>query len=172
MNLKEIFCLQDVEHCFSHPLRNQEPVVLISAYIVIVLHILGQVSQRWSNFTLRLLKIMVSSVYTSFKVPLVATSSIIKTFSTDIRTLRKNLGLEPELVLYAMCPVCSATYAPQETASGIVEWPPTCTYQVFPANRPCNTPLTTTTPPPRRPIYWRPTIVLTCNCNGSCNSRP
>jgi hypothetical protein len=115
---------------------------------------------------LRLLKIMLFTVYTGVHVPSATVSSIIDHFPVDIRTLKKNLRLDPDLVLYATCPVCSATYPPQNTESGVLEWPPTCTFKKFTASDRCNTPLTTTSrikngvsvPHPDRPFPVNPFV--------------
>jgi hypothetical protein len=90
---------------------------------------------------LRLLKMMLFTVYA--KSSSATVSSIDKNFPMDIRTLKKNLGLDPQLLLYATCPVCWATYPPEQKSPGVFEWPPTCTFKTFPHSPSCDSPLTT-----------------------------
>lgn len=57
-------------------------------------------------------------------------------FPTDLRTARRSLHLEPDIVKYASCPTCCCLYSPTKSGK-VMEWPTECTWRSFPDSPPC-----------------------------------
>ncbi|KZT04241.1 uncharacterized protein LAESUDRAFT_627041, partial [Laetiporus sulphureus 93-53] len=97
---------------FSHPLDRVNPLLLLSVFTALVLNLLGQVTRRLCNFALRMLKLIIEFALRQGSGGTMQEEGLLKSFPTDIRSVRKLFGLDPMVTIFAACPTCSSTYEP------------------------------------------------------------
>jgi hypothetical protein len=131
------------EKYFHHPLRNGNPLVLISMFLVVVLNVFGHVARPSCNFALRMLKCLVQCALQQSDGQLTNShEQLLKDFPTDIRSVRRAFDIEPTMTIYATCPKCCFTHKPTRTKSGIDVYPSRCQYVRYKGHRSCGTRIT------------------------------
>ena len=120
-------------------LQNKHPVTLLAAFIALILSVFGNVTRNWCNGTLRLLALLLESL---FNMEDDREKKILNHFPRDIRTVREVFDVEPTTITYAACPKCSATYPPGKKGK-ISIYPARCTWQAYKGGKTCGTTLTT-----------------------------
>ncbi|OBZ65836.1 hypothetical protein A0H81_14169 [Grifola frondosa] len=79
----------DTAKHFHHPFQTTSPLLLVAIFIALVLNILGHVSRPSCNLVLRMLKILLQSIFEEKGGPTQAESRILLNFPRDIRSVRK-----------------------------------------------------------------------------------
>ena len=120
-------------------------MVVVFLYLTIVLSVLGRVTNRWCNYMLRVLHLLVETIHIGTSPTCDSTDSrrIIETLPRDIRGVRNVFNLEAKTITYAACPKCSCTYEP-EIQDGISVYPSLCAFRPFPNSDRCGTRITKT----------------------------
>lgn len=129
-----------LDEYFEHPLDRVNPLIAILLYLVLVLSVLGRLSDSWSSFTLKILHFTIRGLVADYKVPIA--ERLVQQFPRDIRGVRDIFNLETKTVIYATCPTCCCTYEPS-MQNGVPVYPSNCTYRPFPSSKPCGARLTT-----------------------------
>jgi|SRR5882762_7984316 hypothetical protein len=131
------------EKYFHHPLRNGNPLIVISMFLVVVLSVFGHVARPSCNFALRMLKCVVQCALQQGEgQPTNSQERLLKDFPTDIRSVRRAFDIDPTIVIYAACPKCSFTHKPTRTTSGIDVYPSRCQYVRYKGQRSCGARIT------------------------------
>jgi hypothetical protein len=120
-----------LESFLDHPLWQQDLVLVVAVFTVFVLYIFGSVLQKWSNFLLCSMKVLLRAAYIQSNQFPKEVDELLEGIPTGIRTVAKHFRLTPILVIFATCLTCCATYAPHRTRDGFEAWPSTCTYRKF-----------------------------------------
>ncbi|KDQ60540.1 hypothetical protein JAAARDRAFT_126251, partial [Jaapia argillacea MUCL 33604] len=97
---------------FNHPLQHAEPLLVIGTFMVIVINLLGGVSQSSCNFVLKMLQFLLSVSLGRGQDLDERDKALLLAFPHDIRTVRKHFDLEPETRPYAVCLACKALNPP------------------------------------------------------------
>lgn len=108
---------------------------------MLVLSILGHVSRPSCKFALRILQVLVENSFQKEEGLTEQEKHIIKTFPTDIRSVRKAFALEAKCTTYASCLKCCCIYAPKNN-HGIPVYPAICINQRHLNSKPCGTRIT------------------------------
>lgn len=116
-------------------------MALLAAFIALVLNVFGNVTRSWCNTTLRLLAILLGLAFSKDGDPTVREQNLLDNFPRDIRTVRKVFDLEAKTTIYATCPQCLCTYAP-EVRGKVNVYPARCSWQRFPTSNECGARLT------------------------------
>ena len=100
---------------FDHPLKRHHPLVLVSSFLGLTLHLLGGVTRNMCNFTLNVLRTFTELALHQGGQVHPKDQEILDSFPTDIRTARRLFDVDPVVTEWAACPVCSMTYEPTFT---------------------------------------------------------
>ena len=112
-------------------------------FLVIVLNLFGHLARPGCNFALRVLQILVRCALQKDGNLSPRHKQMVENFPTDIRTVRKVFGLDPETVVYATCPRCCCTHPPTFWKdSPVAIYPSRCQYIRYEGGKPCDAPLT------------------------------
>ncbi|TDL24061.1 hypothetical protein BD410DRAFT_706385, partial [Rickenella mellea] len=106
---------------YDHPLNRADPTAVLLIFIVLIMNLFGHVAHRMCNVLVKLLKRLLMSalkVETEADLP----KSIRGSVPNDIRTIRKIFDMEAKMTVYATCPKCCCTYAP-ENQDGTLVYP-------------------------------------------------
>jgi len=141
------------------------PFIIIPMFLVLTLNLFGHLSRPSCNFALRIIKLLVQW-FLQFEGPLQERrQKILDAFPTDVRQIQSKFGLNPTLKIFATCPKCCYTHAPQPTQNpDVLSWPTRCQYPGrYERSRPCNEGLTThgvqdgrSVKVPIRPFVYQP----------------
>ncbi|KAG1845536.1 hypothetical protein F4604DRAFT_1688673 [Suillus subluteus] len=123
------------EHFYGHQRLPQEPFLLAALFFVTVLRLLVGASQPQVNFTLLSLTAIISGALSYGKVTLSNQTRILKLIPRDAHTVLSRFEIEPDIVLFACCPRCSATYPPDFSTKLL--YPNQCNFQSTPAADVC-----------------------------------
>lgn len=67
---------------------------------------------------------------------------LVQKLPTDIRAVRKSLGIDSDVILRSVCPTCHCLWEPLDEQNGSTEWRSVCTYRRFSSSSACNSRLT------------------------------
>ncbi|KLO04216.1 hypothetical protein SCHPADRAFT_947876 [Schizopora paradoxa] len=100
--------------------------------LVVVLSVLGNLTNPFANSTLRVLVHFIPMVKRGSTDEPVdsATDTLVKSIPKDIRTVKKRLKLNPVVHTFAVCPQCSKVYRPLKLPDGRLDFPRLCTNNV------------------------------------------
>lgn len=128
----------------QYPITN--PILGIALFLVLVLNLLGHVARPSCNFALRVLKFLVTLFIKQEDGEMHRKDEkLLKEFPTDIRQVRQQFKVDPTVTIFATCPKCSYTHAPQPTKDPAVHaWPTKCQFPGrYKSSKPCGEQLTT-----------------------------
>jgi len=120
---------------YGHEKLPREPFLVAALFFVVVLHLLVGVSQTRANFTLLSLIAIISGALSYGKIAPSDHAGILKQLPRDIRTVVTRFEIEPDIIPYASCPKCSATYHPDFTTD--VPYPNRCNFRGTPGDEIC-----------------------------------
>lgn len=120
---------------------NTHRATLLACLNVLVLSLFGHVTNRWCNFSLKMMHTILQEAYSDKRELTPREVKILENFPHDIRTVRKAFGIEAKTTTYAACPKCNCTYAPS-IEGDLAIYPSHCTWQEFPTSQPCGESLT------------------------------
>ncbi|KAJ3534922.1 hypothetical protein NM688_g7054 [Phlebia brevispora] len=96
------------------PQHTSKPYILMAFVLVVVLHSMAAVARHETTFILASLRFMIfTALATNYDIA--TANRMISDIPKDIRTVLSSLNLEPEYIIYASCPRCSAIYAPNNS---------------------------------------------------------
>lgn len=113
------------DKCFPFETWTIQPLIIACMFMAAVLQLITQQTLRASRYTLRTLEVLVK-----LKLP------------RDIRTVRRQLHLDPDVILYAACPSCHGLHRPILSGQGRPSYPARCSRRRFTESAPCGTVLT------------------------------
>jgi len=104
---------------------------------VIAQNLFGHATRTWCNANLRSYKVFWEEMMSEGgHTPSARDIRLLNNFPTDLRTARKSLDLEPDIITYASCTKCSSVYPPKKSGD-VTEWPMECTWRPFKTSSPC-----------------------------------
>nr|VWO97532.1 Adenylate cyclase (EC (ATP pyrophosphate-lyase) (Adenylyl cyclase) [Ganoderma boninense] len=110
------------------------PFVLAALFMVTILHTVASVARPYTQFILATLQVLLFGVLSWHTNPIAkamldaSQDAILQRIPLDIRSALSFFDLEPDIVAYAACPACGATYAPDPLKPDD-PYPHTCTSQ-------------------------------------------
>ncbi|PIL28484.1 hypothetical protein GSI_08522 [Ganoderma sinense ZZ0214-1] len=92
--------------------------ILAALFMVTILHTLASVARPYTQFILATIQVLLFGALAWSTNPLAkavldaSQKALLKCIPLDIRTALSLFELEPDIVLYAVCPTCNSTYPP------------------------------------------------------------
>ncbi|PIL31020.1 hypothetical protein GSI_05714 [Ganoderma sinense ZZ0214-1] len=114
--------------------RKMQPFILAGLIMASILHSLAAASRLCSDYILATLQVVIfgafvwSNTQTGQAVLTPGQEELLTKVPDDMRTVFKDLELEPDLVRYACCPKCASLYSPDPQKPDD-PYPHTCTFQ-------------------------------------------
>ena len=117
-------------------LKDEDPITLFAAFIIIVLNVFGGLVREWVSTALKLQIELLKLAFNHQTGGMTAhNEDLLKGFPKDIRMARKLFDIEPTTTTYTACPTCSATYRVEEGKT----LPINCDWKQFLNAKPCGT---------------------------------
>lgn len=104
-----------VAHHFRGILEEAEPLIQLSAFMIVVCHVILGFSRRGCYWLFSMTHYIIQTAYfnavdrTTFPPYFRA---ILSGFPRDVRSATEKFHIAPKSTIYAVCPKCHATYKP------------------------------------------------------------